>query len=62
VIGGSASHRAGEGATEEIVRLLGLYEERYAGLTVKHFHEQMTNRYNCKRSYRVTRLSLQAAG
>jgi transposase len=29
-------------ATEEIFRMVGLYEERYVGFTVKHFHEQMT--------------------
>ena len=35
-IGKPSSRRA---ATEEILRMLGLYEERYAGFTVKHFHE-----------------------
>ena len=42
--------------------MLGLCEERYAGFTVKHFHEQMTKRHNYKLGHRVTRLSLQAAG
>jgi hypothetical protein len=37
-IGGSASHRA---AAEEILRLPGLYEERYSDFTGKHFHEQL---------------------
>jgi hypothetical protein len=56
-IGKPSSRRA---ATEEILRLLALCEERYAGFTVKHFHEQMTKWYNDKLGYRVTRLSLQA--
>ena len=37
--------------------MLGLCEERYAGFTVKHFHEQMTKRHNYKLGHRVTRLS-----
>jgi hypothetical protein len=40
--------------------LLGLYEARYTGFTVKHFHGQLQKRY--KLSYTVTRLSLQEAG
>ena len=58
-IGKPSSRRA---AREEILRMLGLCEERYAGFTVKHFHEQMTKRHNYKLGHRVTRLSLQAAG
>ena len=49
-------------AAEEIVRMLGLYEERYEGFTVKHFHEQLKKRHNYKLGYTVTRLSLQGAG
>jgi Winged helix-turn helix len=37
-IGKPSSRRA---AAAEIQRILGLYEERYAGFTVKHFHEQL---------------------
>src|SRR6266446_3950698 len=37
-IGKSSSRRA---AVAEIQRMLGLYEERYEGFTVKHFHEQL---------------------
>jgi len=33
---GKPSSRA---AAEEILRMLGLYEERSCGFTVKHFHE-----------------------
>ena len=42
--------------------MLGLYEERYGGFTVKHFHEQLVKRHNYKLGYTVTRLSLQGAG
>jgi len=42
--------------------MLGLYEERYSGFTVKHFHEQLQKRHHYKRGYTVTRLGLQGAG
>ena len=58
-IGKPSSRRA---AAEEIVRMLGLYEERYAGFTVKHFHEQLQKRHYYKLGYTVTRLALQGAG
>ena len=58
-IGKPSSRRA---AVEEIQRMLGLYEERYSGFTVKHFHEQLVKRHNYKLGYTVTRLSLQGAG
>src|ERR1700682_3013127 len=58
-IGKPSSRRA---ATEEILRMLGLYEERYGGFTVKHFHEQLQKRHDYKLGYTVTRLSLQSAG
>src|ERR1700682_5143947 len=58
-IGKPSSRRA---ATEEILRMLGLYQERYSDFTVKHFHEQMTKRHNHKLGYTVTRLALQSAG
>ena len=44
-IGKPSSRRA---AVEEIQRMLGLYEERYAGFTVNHFHEQLVKRHNYK--------------
>jgi len=47
-IGKPSSRRA---AAEEIVRMLGLYEERYAGFTVKHFHEQLQKRHHYKLGY-----------
>ncbi|MGC1450819.1 MAG: ISNCY family transposase [Candidatus Sulfotelmatobacter sp.] len=58
-IGKPSSRRA---AVEEIQRMLGLYEERYGGFTVKHFHEQLVKRHHYKLGYTVTRLSLQGAG
>lgn len=58
-LGKPSSRRA---AVEEIQRMLGLYEERYAGFTVKHFHEQLQKRHNYKLGYTVTRLSLHGAG
>jgi hypothetical protein len=42
--------------------MLGLYEERYSGFTVKHFHEQLQKRHHYKLGYAVTRLALQGAG
>ena len=58
-IGKPSSRRA---AVEEIQRMLGLYEERYSGFTVKHFHEQLAQRHGYKLGYTVTRLSLHSAG
>ena len=50
-IGKPSSRRA---AVEEIQRMLGLYEERYGGFTVKHFHEQLAKRHGYKLGYTVT--------
>ena len=58
-IGKPSSRRA---AVEEIQRMLGLYEERYVGFTVKHFHEQLVKRHDYRLGYTVTRLSLHGAG
>jgi transposase len=58
-IGKPSSRRA---AVAEIQRMLGLYEDRYGGFTVKHFHEQLVKRHNYKLGYTVTRLSLHSAG
>jgi transposase len=51
-IGKPSSRRA---AAEEILRMLGLYEERYAGFTVKHFHEQLQKRHHLRRPVNLTR-------
>ena len=58
-IGKPSSRRA---AVAEIERMLGLYRERYADFTVKHFHEQLRKRHDYRLGYTVTRLHLQAAG
>jgi transposase len=58
-IGKPSSRRA---AVEEILLMLGLYEERYSDFTVKHFHEQLQKRHGYKLGYTVTRLALQGAG
>jgi transposase len=58
-IGKPSSRRA---AVAEIERMLGLYEERYSGFTVKHFHEQLVKRHDYKLGYTVTRLALHGAG
>jgi len=58
-IGKPSSRRA---AVAEILRMLGLYEERYRDFTVKHFHEQLRKRHGYKLGYTVTRLALQGAG
>jgi transposase len=47
---------------EELERMLGLYREKYADFTVKHFHEQLQKRHNYVLGYTVTKLALHAAG
>jgi transposase len=51
--GGPSPRRAPE---EEVERMLGLYRDKYADFTVKHFHEQLTKRHNYKLGYTVTKL------
>jgi transposase len=58
-LGKPSSRRA---ASEEIARMLGLYRERYADFTVKHFHEQLVKRHSYKLGYTVTKVHLQRAG
>jgi transposase len=58
-LGKPSSRRA---AGEEIARMLGLYRERYADFTVKHFHEQLVKRHGYKLGYTVTKVHLQRAG
>jgi hypothetical protein len=57
--GKPSSRRA---AAEVIVRMLGLYQERNAGFTVRHSHEQLQKRHPYKLGYTVTRLALQGLG
>ena len=47
---------------EEVERMLGLYRDKYADFTVKHFHEQLTRRHNYKLGYTVTKSHLHRAG
>jgi len=47
---------------EELERMLGLFRDKYADFTVKHFHEQLVKRHNYFLGYTVTKLALHAAG
>src|SRR6201995_5798785 len=47
---------------EELERMLGLYRNKYADFTVKHFHEQLVKRHGYTLGYTVTKLALHAAG
>src|SRR5512147_1394337 len=58
-IGKPSSRRAAE---DEILRMLGLYRERYADFTIKHFHEQLVKRHAYKLGYTVTKLHLHRSG
>jgi transposase len=54
-IGKPSSRRA---AVEEIVRMLGLYEEHYGGVHGEAFSRAWAKRYDYKLGYTVTRLAL----
>ncbi len=41
---------------------MGLFRDKYADFTVKHFHEQLQKRHGYVLSYTVTKLTLHAAG
>ena len=47
---------------DEALRMLTLYETRYTGWTVKHFHERWQTEHGGTRSYSWTKKTLQAAG
>src|ERR1700692_1090755 len=47
---------------EELERMLGLFRDKYADFTVKHFHEQLQKRHGYLLGYTVTKLALHAAG
>jgi len=47
---------------EELERMVGLFRDKYADFTVKHFHEQLQKRHGYVLGYTVTKLSLHAAG
>lgn len=48
--------------TAELTRMQRLYQERYRGMNVKHFHEHLVEHHGYKLGYTVTRLALHAAG
>jgi transposase len=58
-LGKRSPRRAGEG---EIERMLGLFRDKYADFTVKHFHEQLTKRHGYTLGYTVTKVHLHRAG
>ena len=46
----------------EIERMLGLFRDKYADFTVKHFHEQLQKRHDYHLGYTVTKVHLHRAG
>lgn len=56
---GASPHRAGDGEVERITRL---YEERYRGFNVKHFHEFASRDHGLKYGYTWTKIQLEKAG
>lgn len=57
---GLASPRRADAA--ELGRMCGLYRDRYADFSVKHFHEALVREHGYTLCYTVTRLALQSAG
>ncbi|MDZ7713382.1 MAG: helix-turn-helix domain-containing protein [Rhodovibrio sp.] len=47
---------------DEVARIAALYEQRYTGWTVKHFHERARDQHGLNRSYGWTKSVLQARG
>ena len=47
---------------EKRERMFGLFRDKYADFTVKHFHEQLQKRHNYGPGYTVTKLALHTAG
>ncbi|MFZ1803354.1 MAG: transposase, partial [Nitrospira sp.] len=47
---------------DEVLQLVTLYETRYTGWTVKHFHERWHKDHGGTRSYTWTKNRLQRAG
>src|SRR3979490_2886915 len=46
---------------EELERMLGLFRDKYADFTVKHFHEQLQKRHAYVLGYTVTNLAWREA-
>src|SRR5215471_3837819 len=57
-IGRRSPRRAPE---EELEQMLGLYRDKYADFTVKHFHEQLQKRHGYVLGYTVTKLAPERA-
>lgn len=49
-------------ATDEIERVLSLYQERYSDFNVRHFHEKLTQEHGIALSYTWVKKALQTAG
>ncbi len=58
-LGRASPHRASDG---EIRRMTKLYEERYQGFSVKHFHEFASREHGLKYGYTWTKTQLEKAG
>ena len=58
-LGRPSSRRAPEA---ELERMLGLFRDKYADFTVKHFHEQLQKHHGYVLGYTVTKVALHAAG
>jgi len=66
-IAGLADRRIGKlsarrAPVDEVIKVLGLFETRYADFTVKHFHEKLVSDHACQRSYSWTKNRLQSSG
>jgi transposase len=57
---GKASGR--RAPVDEVARVLALFETRYHGFNVRHFHEKLVSEHGVQRSYSWTKNTLQAAG
>jgi transposase len=58
-LGKASPHRI---AADEVDRIVWLYRDRYAGWTVKHFHERACERHGLAASYGWTKSVLHASG
>ena len=47
---------------DQVAQVLQLYRDRYAGFTVKHFHEHLVSRHDYKLCYTVTKAMLHREG
>lgn len=58
-LGKVSPHRIG---ADEVSRIVSLYQDRYSGWTVKHFHERAQERHGLAASYGWTKSVLHASG